>query len=179
MLFWRVATDNGDGPCVSGAHFPQVTTRTEIPAEHVQLEAGDTGAGPWPLHLGITGWRRRWARQQGIAGAVTLGRQTRLSSSGRGGQTVPGGQTAQGKRHQRGRGLEERLVVGCSLGEILFYAEVSQREHGVLGNCQQVLTQCPGLRVEVGLGDAGRGSRAGEAGGRAPEGAEGPSAADE
>lgn len=93
---------------------------------------------------------------------------------------VLGGKMAQGKRHQRGRGLEEQLLVGCSLGEILFYAEGSQRGHGGLRELPAgLITQCPGLRAEVGLGDAGRGSRAGEAAGRAPEAAEGPSAADE
>ena len=81
---------------------------------------------------------------------------------------------AQGKRHQRGRGLEERSVVGCSLGEILFYAEGSQREHEGLGELPVgLVTQRPGVRMEVGLGDAGSGSRAGKAAGRALEGAEG------
>lgn len=130
-LLWKTCFSGGSPrtPVMASAFLEPTFLRSphelKYPLSTCTVEAGGTGAGPWPLHVGIMGWRRTWARQQGIAGAVTLGRQTRLSSSGRSGQTVPGGQTAQGKRPQRGRGLEERSVVGSSLGEILFYAEGS------------------------------------------------------
>lgn len=66
------------------------------------------------------------------------------------------------------------MAVGCSLGEILCYTERGQREHEGLRELPVgLITQCPGVRVEVGLGDTGSGSRAGKVAERAPEGAEG------
>ena len=66
------------------------------------------------------------------------------------------------------------MAVGCSLGEILCYTEGGQREHEGLRELPVgLITQCPGVRAEVGLGDAGSGSRAGKVAERAPVGAEG------
>ena len=85
-------------------------------------------------------WHR--PRQQGDC----TGCEAQGHSQGRAREDGPGEVTSK-------RGPEERLVVGCRLGEILFYPERSQREHAVLGNCQQVhIPQSQEVRVEVGEG---------------------------
>lgn len=94
------------------------------------VEAGDTGGRPLVSALGNHGVAEEVGTPAGHCegcDAREINKAERLGA--RWADSVPGGKTAQGKRHQRGRGLEEWPPVGCSLGEILFYAEGSQREH--------------------------------------------------